>query len=289
MRTLSWRLPDMVGGYPLPTGAQFSPQKPTLDPDIFTPTEQMRPEVRDWCLAKVNDFWQPRYGSWWEWAKVYLAGSTASYWWSGDNDFDLLVGVSNHLMAQSARHAQGPGYLVEGPTRLLGLSTLSQPELCDHFNAEFREGFNVEAVEVPGHDEPYGLTLYANPYSYDIRAIKPYAAYSISDDHWAVHPAKLPRGFSAKSMPRSFWESVGKMAEHIRDVLAEADPERTEHATDLLEQLHHGRQLAYSGTGSGVFDQRQILWLTLERLGVLQDLISAVHPDSTPHPRPLVP
>jgi hypothetical protein len=288
MRTAAWRIPDVVGGYPLPTGAQFSAQHQTLDPDIFTPAEQMRPEVRDWCLSEVNDFWQPRYGSWWEWAKVYLAGSTASYWWTGDNDFDLLVGVSNHLMAQTARRAQRPGYLVEGPTRLLGLSTLSQPDLCAHFNEEFKEDFNRESVDVPGHDELYSLTLYANPYSYDIRNIKPYAAYCISDNLWSVHPAKLPKGFSAKRLPRSFWESVAQMADHIRDVVAEG-PEGTERAAELLEQLHHGRQLAYSGIGSGVFDQRQIMWLALERLGVLQDLITAVHPDAIPHPRPLVP
>jgi hypothetical protein len=269
-------------------GAQFSKQHQTLDPDIFTSTEQMRPEIRDWCLGKVNDFWQPLYGSWWQWAKVYLAGSTASYWWSGDNDFDLLVGVSNHLMAQAARHAQGPGYLVEANVRLLGLSTLSQPDLCAHFNAEFKEGFNTEAEMVPGHDEPYSLTLYANPFSYDIRSIKPYAAYSISDDIWAVHPAKLPKSFSAKSMPRSFWESVAKMAGHIKDVLAEG-PDGEAHRAELLEELHHGRQLAYSGVGSGVFDQRQVLWLSLERLGILQELIAAVHPDSVPHPKPLVP
>lgn len=289
MRTAAWRIPDVIGGYPLPTGAQFSVQKPILDPAIFTPAEQMWPQVRDWCLTEVNDFWQPLYGAWWEWAIIYLAGSTASYWWTGDNDFDLLVGVSNHLMAQSARRAQGPGYLVEANMRLLGLSTLPQPELCAHFNEEFKEGFNRDEVVVPGHSEPYSLTLYANPDSYDIRAIRPYAAYDISRNLWAVHPAKLPKGFSAKTLPRSFWETVAKMANHIRDILDEPEPERTEHAVELLEALHHGRQIAYSGVGSGVFDQRQILWLSLERLGVLQDLITEVHPDSAPHPKPLVP
>lgn len=274
MRALSWKLPDVIGGYPLPTGAQFSAQHQTLDPAIFTSTEQMRPEVRDWCLDQVNNFWQPRYGNWWDWAKVYLAGSTASYWYSGDNDFDLLVGVS------SSRFARAHPEMAD--------LARDQHTLCDHFNAEFKEGFNSEAVDVPGHDEPYSITLYANPGSYDIRSIKPYAAYSISDDKWAVHPSKLPRGFSAKSMPRSFWESVAKMAGHIKDVVAEG-PEGAERQAELLEELHHGRQLAYSGVGSGVFDQRQILWLALERLGVLQDLIAAVHPDSVGHPKPLVP
>ena len=274
MRTAAWRIPDVIGGYPLPTGAQFSAQHETLDPDIFTPTEQMRPEVRDWCLSQVNGFWQPRYGSWWLWAKVYLAGSTASYWYSGDNDFDLLVGVSSTLLARA--HPE------------MADLARDQRALCAHFNEEFKEDFNREAVVVPGHDDLYSLTLYANPYSYDIRNIKPYAAYCISDNQWSVHPAKLPKGFSAKALPRSFWESVAQMADHIRDVVSEG-PEGTERATELLEQLHHGRQLAYSGVGSGVFDQRQIMWLALERLGVLQDLITAVHPDAVPHPRPLVP
>jgi hypothetical protein len=273
MRTAAWRIPDVIGGYPLPTGAQFSPQKPTLDPAIFTSDEQMRPEVRDWCLTEVNDFWQPRYGSWWEWARVYLAGSTASYWWSGDNDFDILIGVSTYLLAR---------YHPE-------LARLGQPALCDHFNAEFKEGFNRDQVAVPGHDEPYSLTAYCNPYSFDIRNIRPYAAYDITANLWAVHPAKLPRGFSAKELPRAFWESVAKMGSHIHDVLAEDEPERAQHAAELLDQLHHGRQLAYSSIGSGVFDQRQIMWLALERLGVLQDLVTAVHPESTPHPKPLVP
>lgn len=274
MRVLSWKLPDEIGGYPLPTGAQFSQQHETLDPDIFTSTEEMRPEVRDWCLAKVNDFWQPLYGAWWLWSKIYLAGSSASYWYSGDNDFDLLVGVSSYKL--SAAHPE------------MAALAKDQKALCAHFNEQFRDGFNSEAEMVPGHIEPYSVTLYANPYSFDIRAIKPYAAYSISDDTWAVHPTKLPKSFSAKSMPRSFWESVAKMAGHIKDVLAEG-PEGADRQSELLEELHHGRQLAYSGVGSGVFDQRQILWLALERLGVLQDLIAAVHPASVPHPKPLVP
>jgi hypothetical protein len=272
MRTAAWRVPDVVGGYPLPTGAQFSPQKQGLDPAIFTRDEQMRPDVRDWCLSEVNDFMQPRWGDWWLWAKIYLAGSTASYWWTGDNDFDLLMGVSSHSFARA--HPDLPS---------------DQEAVCALLNAQFREEFNVEAISVPGHTEPYSLTLYANPGSYDIRAIKPYAAYDISSDIWAVHPAKLPRGFSAREMPRSFWETVAKMANHVRDVLDEPEPERTEHATELLEQLHHGRQLAYSQVGTGVFDQRQIMWLTLERLGVLQDLIQAVHPEAVPHAKPLVP
>lgn len=275
MRTAVWRIPDVIGGYPLPTGAQFSAQKQHLDPAIFTPAEMMWPQVRDWCLSEVNYFWQPRYGNWWTWAKVYLAGSTASYWWSGDNDFDLLVGVSSY-------------YLARAHPEMAGLA-LDQAQLCAHFNEEFKEGFNRDAVAVPGHAEPYSLTLYANPNSYDIRNIRPYAAYDISDNIWAVHPAKLPRGFSAKSMSRTFWEQVAKMADHIKDVLAEPEPERTERATELLEQLHHGRQLAYSGQGTGVFDQRQIMWLTLERQGVLQELITAVHPDAAPHPKPAVP
>lgn len=269
---LGWNLPSEIGGYALPTGAQFSAQHQTLDPDIFTSTEVMRPEIREWALAKIDAFWQPLYGSWWLWANVYLAGSTASYWWSGDLDFDLLVGISSVKLHQA--HPELP---------------TEQQALCDHFNAEFREGFNSEAVMVPGHDEPYSITLYANPNSYDIREIEPYAAYSLSDDRWAVHPAKLPKSFSARSMPRSFWETVGKMADHIKAILAEDEPERTEHATELLEQLHHGRQLAYSRAGTGVFDQRQVTWLALERLGVLQSLIQVVHPDSVGHQVPLIP
>jgi len=47
------------------------------------------------------------------------------------------------------------------------------------------------------------------------------------------------------------------MADHIKAVLAEEEPERTEHATELLGQLHHGRQLAYSraGTGGSISDR----------------------------------
>jgi hypothetical protein len=464
MRTAAWHLPDVIGGYQLPTGAQFSKQKQTLDPAIFTATEQMWPDIRDWCLSETNSFWQPRYGNWWEWAKLYLAGSSASYWWSGDNDLDLLIGVSSYKFARA--HPE------------MADLARDQQALCAHFNDEFRAEFNGTVVvhqapqgdgkwqaqdpeqqpqdkiarwlgsivkrgglthgsegvlellfqrsnsgwtrlgsnalkevtaavtnhgyveiagtrcprcrpevpivithvnAVPVNDvicggytsggnttsplrttsacgatrmvvAPYvksqkkassstkcyklttatvsdeledcsvipatsmlivlsdglapmcrrcstilpearwwDVSLYANPYSYDIRAIKPYAAYSISDDRWAVHPTKLPRNFSAKAMPRGFWESVGKMADHIKTILAQPEPGRTQDATELLEELHHGRQLAYSGIGSGVFDQRQIMWLALERLGVLQDLIIAVHPEGTPHPKPAVP
>ena len=275
MKALGWHLPDEVGGYRLPRGAQFSPQKPTLDPALFDAQEKMRPEIREWVLSTLNRFWQPRYGNWWDWARVYLAGSSASYWWEGDNDFDILVGVSSPRLGRA--HPE------------LASLAQNQPELCSMFNAEFKEGLDVTEAHIPGHSVAYEVTFYANPWSYDIRNIKPYAAYDISDDIWTVHPVKLPKGFSAKSLPRSFWENVAKMGDHIKEILALPEPGRTEQASELLERLHRGRQVAYSPAGSGVFDQRQIMWLDLERQGLLQQLVLAVHPDVHPHQVPEVP
>ena len=275
MRTLAWRLPAEIGGYKLPKGAQFSPQKPMLDPAIFDGQEQVRPEVREWVLGTLNGFWQPLYGSWWLWANVYLAGSSASYWWEGDNDFDVLVGVSSPKLSRA--HPE------------MAALAQDQPALCAYFNGQFKEGLDVEGAVVPGHSVPYDLTFYANPWSYDIRNIRPYAAYNLSEDRWSVHPAKLPAAFSAQSFPASFWQEVAKMADRVKDILALPEPERTEQATALLESLHHGRQLAYSPAGTGVFDQRQIMWLDLERQGLLQQLVLAVHPDAHPHSVPEVP
>ena len=102
---------------------------------------------------------------------VWLAGSAVSYQWGAARkpaDLDCLIGV-NYIQFRKANQQY---------------KALSDRDISDMFN----EGFRKEIHPITANFlEAFELTFYVNVAS-DIRKIKPYAAYSVTNDDWTVQP-----------------------------------------------------------------------------------------------------
>lgn len=293
-RIQAWNLGDTIRGYPIPTGGQFSRPKDHLDPKIFDRHERMHSWIREGILALLGAFWADRYPGWRDYTRVYLAGSLASYWW-GTPDVDILVGVDSARLVE--QHPQFSG--------------LSDHEICAHLTQEFYVGIDPliehfafppardlrSVCEVLGHPElaarayencpadaevlgPAETTMYVNPGAYDIRAIKPYAAYCVSSDTWYVHPAQGDKHWNARMLSYRFWSQMADSADAIKAALAEPDPVmRLARCQAEYDRIHSARNEAFRESGQGLTDPRSLQWIVLNRWGLLGALEKELHPD----------
>ncbi len=234
----------------LPTGHFFGPGKPGLDPRLFD-GDRMRPEIRHQILGLVNDFWTPKYGpDWTSWAKVYLAGSEASHFY-GNGDLDTLIGVDY----DTARLHSAP------------LANLTNGEIDTRLTDELRKGLDDDhrMLISQGHETgPWESTVYVNPDSYDIRTLRPYAAYDISDDRWAVPPVQVPADFDAHHLPESDWDHVDALRQRVKEIAALPTPEREAQGAALFDKLHSDRHDAFGPGGSGLYDPRDVSYKALD-------------------------
>lgn len=238
----------------------FAPTKENLDPRLFREDGTMLPAVRVAIMDVVTAFWRPRYGDFSSWARVYLAGSEASKWW-GNNDFDLLIGVDY----DAYRKATG--------------DNRSNVEITQSMNRELSAGFNDEQWHPPfDPDTEWHRTGYVNKDSYDIRNIKPYAAYDVSNGTWAVHPPEEPEGHRFNESEWYFFEGV---AERIKHILALPEPARTTQAKRMYDELHADRSRAFGPLGTGVFDRGNVLEKYLDQAGLWAPL-QAIRYDKHP-------
>jgi hypothetical protein len=288
----AWRVPETIRGYPLPQGGQFAPSQHSLDPDLFDHSEKMHPWIRGSLIDILEAFWRPRYGDWQSWTRIYLAGSLASYWWS-TLDFDTLVGVDTHrfvrdhpefggMSDQEVCQALTHEFIVELDPLLKDWSfppepnlhklmhTLNGPDPTDVYKS-------VPNVLVTGIG-PMEMTWYVNASAYDIRVIKPYAAYDVSNDRWAVHPDKMSKTWGAHALGNAFWERLADVADSIKEALNLPEPARTSGCLRIYDQIHRARGEAFSPAGQGVTDPRSLQWIVLNRWGLLGPLEVAAHP-----------
>jgi hypothetical protein len=91
---------DLLAARAVPTAitphstSYFSAPHQTLDPELFNGTV-MKPDFRRHQLQDVMRFLHQRWANPEGWCHLWLAGSSASYQWSGTEpgDLDLLIGV----------------------------------------------------------------------------------------------------------------------------------------------------------------------------------------------------
>lgn len=235
----------------LPEGHFFGPGKPGLNPELFD-GDHLRPEIRQQVLSLLNHFWTPRYGPDWQaWAKVYLAGSAVSHWWGDNNDLDTLVGVDYPRARQLCRP----------------LSHLTDDEIDTRLTDEFREHLNDDArtFHVGGRDiGPFEQTWYTNSGSYDIRTLRPYAAYDVTADTWAVPPVEVPADFDAHSLPEADWDQLDALRQQVREIASLPDGEREARGAELYDRLHQERHDAFSTEGEGLYAPANVVWKSLD-------------------------
>ncbi len=258
-----WSVSDLIktAGHPAPTSRVFGPTF-GLDHRLFE-GEHLKPEVRTAVLARLGPVIEPVLGPDWQtFTRVYLAGSEASEWTSatleGNGDFDTLLGVDYY----HARKMHQP------------LVDLNNSDITDLINSALRDSYNASPWKAPfGGD--WDLTGYTNGNSWDITKIKPYAAYNISDDTWAVRPPHLPNN------------SIDKLPEGGANLLAEAEgyasvieaiehmpePYRTQQGKALWHHLHSDRARAFSDDGEGWYDPGNLIEKALVEWGLWDRLV----------------
>lgn len=221
--------------------------------------DRLKPKVRSALLERLNRSLKDFDQNWHQWVKAYFAGSMASLWW-GNNDLDILVGVDY----DKARHQVG------------GFADLSNEEIKDILNAKFRETFNDPEYDAPWNDETYELTAYNNLNSYDIRDIRPYAAYEMLENMWYVKPPHLPH-WSPSEFPQGtgLWSYINGMANAIKGVLEMPDPHGPRQAKALWDFLHADRGNAFGDEGYGWYDTSNVVEKYLDQVGLWGQLYQA--------------
>lgn len=233
----------------LPQGRYWGPNSSTLDQRLFQ-GDHLRPEIREDVLGKVNTYLRDGYTDWPTWTKVYFAGSQAAQWLDndghGNGDFDVLIGIDWPVFHQLNLKVRGTD------------EEIARRMTTGMWHSINKDGdyFTLKGGRKVG---PFDRTFFVNPRAWDITAIKPYAAYDVTDDRWAVHPLKVPTDWSAHSLPESYW-GYAEALEKLIDAIGELPPEeRHRQAANLWEDLHSHRSDAFGLGGKGLYDIANVL------------------------------
>jgi hypothetical protein len=117
-------------------------------------------------------------------------------------------------------------------------------------------------------DYPFDLTWFVNPVAYDIRTIRPYAAYELVSNQWVVRPPHLP-DWSIESFPQGhpLVTEIHAVAAEVRAVLKMPEPYRTQQGDRLWHYIHDGRSQAFSDQGEGWWDVANVLEKAMSQMG----------------------
>jgi hypothetical protein len=249
----------------------FSTPGAGLDPRLFR-NGKIVPHIRSLIYRILLEHLRAQYSNPESYIHVWLAGSAVSYQWSAARkpaDLDCLIGV-NYLAFRQAN----PKY-----------KGLSDREISQMFN----EGFNKELHPATGNFlDIFELTFYVNVQS-DIRKIKPYAAYSLTNDDWTVQPEvkAVPnnkqwdrRVAQDKSLAvdilSRYSDALSNIGSATTDVARRNAEAALKLAVDqgaaLFEDIHEGRKHAFSPSGQGYGDVYNYRWQSGKASGVVQAL-----------------
>lgn len=229
----------------LPSGRYWGPNSAQNDQRLFEGSH-LRPEVREYLLDRVNSFLRPRYRNWPSWTRVYFAGSEAARWDGWNGDFDVLLGADfDRFRRENPEHAREDDAAIA--------KTITDGMW--HSLNEDGHWFTLADGQRVG---PFDITFFLNPRAWDIRDLKPYAAYNVTADEWAVHPLEVPKDWSAKKLPESFWIYAESLLNEIKAIGQLPPEERHRMAANLFEELHSHRSDAFNGDGKGLYDLSNI-------------------------------
>jgi GNAT superfamily N-acetyltransferase len=243
-----------------------------LDQRLFDDRGRLRPAVRGDIMERLDQCLRTDSGltgsDWQGWLRVYLAGGSASEW-AGSRphevaqDLDILIGVD-----YAGARSNTPEF-----------RTMTDPQIDAALNAGLRGCFNADGWSPEGFEGTWDVTAYVNPQAWDIRSLRPYAAWDVSDSRWAVRPPHLPDHTLGDFNPAVLAEARA-IATEARAILRLPEPLRTREAIALWERLHADRRAAFSGLGEGWTDPGNVAekWLAYapgNLLGRIRDLALA--------------
>ena len=111
---------------------------------------------------------------------------------------------------------------------------------------------------------PFEMTWYVNPNSWDIRDIKPYAAYDITRSRWIVEPVHPASDWGPEKLPSSFWDEAESIVKQVHAIEAMPEPIRSGRAAALFSYLHGDRRRAFGPHGTEVYDPGNSTWKYLD-------------------------
>jgi hypothetical protein len=249
----------------------FSAPAAGLDPRLIR-NGKIIPSIRASILRILFTHLKQQYVNPEAYVQVWLAGSAVSYQWSAARkpaDLDCLVGI-NYLLFRQANPQ---------------LRALSDKQIAQTLN----EGFSAELNNKnTNFMDAYELTFYVNVQS-DIRSIKPYSAYNLTNDDWTVKPEvrgvpvnkmferKVAQDTSmATEILSRYSEALSNIGSATTDVArrnAEASLKlAVEQGAALYEDIHHGRKYAFSPSGQGYSDVHNYRWQAGKAAGTIQAL-----------------
>lgn len=238
----------------------------TLDPELFDGT-RLKPNVRMFLMSTLKNFLGSEYQGMDRWLKLWLAGSGVSFRWQAarePKDLDALLGIDGVEFRRS-----NPQFAQVGDN-----------EITSHLNDDLREGLWPQTEDWRGFE----VTWYANPKSFDIRNINPYAAYDVGGDIWAVTPTREPMNVppewhsTAATYHSRAREAVGRYSQALTDLKGAQNPahrvdaERrfgmaVDQAVHLFDTVHNARRSAFSPGGGGGGDFSNFLWQSGKQAG----------------------
>ena len=243
------------------------PPADTLDPTLFD-GERMKLDVRLALLGSLFAYLDAQYAGREQWLRVWLAGSGASYRWHAAvdmKDLDILLGVD----FVSFRQANPP------------YNGLGNKDIAQMINTRMRREL---WPAMKGWLGQYEVTYYINPGSWDIRSIRPYAAYDMLADEWVVPPSKNPPNvppeqhryaLRLQEAANMALERYSRAWTELRGATGSAhqvDAQRRFHmavdnAVDIFDSVHEGRRVAFSPTGGGYDDPANYVWQAGKKAG----------------------
>jgi len=249
----------------------FSAPGAGLDPRLIR-SGKLVPAVRASIMRILFEHMQRHYKNPESYTQIWLAGSGVSYQWTAARtpaDLDCLVGI-NFLAFRQAN---------------LAYKALSDKQIADMINENFRAELHPLTNNFL---DAFELTFYVNPTS-DIRNIKPYAAYSVTNDEWVVVPEVM------KPPVNKFWDSViardtsmtneilSRYSKALSDLgTASTDTARrnaeaalklaVDQGAAVFDVIHQGRGSAFSPSGQGYMDIANYRWQAGKAAGTIQAL-----------------
>lgn len=263
------------------SSSYFTAPTAGLDPTLFN-GRSMRPAVRRWLQDTLHGYLTGAgFEDSHEWARIWLAGSGASYQWSAardPGDLDILIGVNYEQFRQT-----NPRYA--------GLSDL---EISDTLNVSMVDDLWKRTANQKLGASTYEVTWYVNPGSTDIRNIHPYAAYDVDRGEWTVDPIELPAAGPGEWFPKEYAAAAQRDQQRTLELVAAYNKAHaalqgatrtgdyvnaatqlaavSRQAEDLFDEIHLGRHAAFDETGEGYRDYANYRWQRGKLLGTIPAL-----------------
>ena len=251
----------------------FSLPSAGLDPRLFK-NGKLNSTVRSAVLQLLFNHLNDNYTGSSNWAHVWLAGSGVSYQWAAQRDpgdLDCLVGINFTLFRQSNTQ----------------FSRFSDREIAQTLNEGFRSRLQPLTARFM---DSFELTFYVNVKS-NIVDIKPYAAYSLTDDEWTVTPQPIgaePNPVWDKNVDQDRTQTIEILTrymsakskydeatnEAVKSTARSAMRMAMSQAVGLYDEIHAGRSVAFSETGAGYLDYANYRWQSGKKSGAVQALRS---------------